>query len=108
MLFRSLVLLVGVVVGGLGQLAFAEGASTKISILHLNDLHGRLKEDEREGAIGFAKLKTRLDQVKEENPNTLLLSAGDTLHGTTLVNVTEGETIVKLIQCILRYIVCHN
>ncbi len=94
----TLLLVVGVVFGAVGQVVFAEGPTTKIILVHLNDIHGRVKEDEREGAIGFAKLKTKLDLLKEENPNLLLLNAGDTVHGTTLVNITEGETMIRLMN----------
>lgn len=93
----TLVLVLGLVLGTVGQIVFAEG-TTKITLVHLNDIHGRVKEDEREGAIGFSKLKTKIDLLREENPNLLLLNAGDTIHGTTLVNVTEGETMIKLMN----------
>lgn len=70
----------------------------KITVAHLNDIHGRVKPDEREGAIGFGRLKTKIDELKAENPNVLLLNAGDTFHGTTLINVTEGKTMVNLMN----------
>ena len=47
--------------------------------------------DEREGAIGLGRLKTKVEELREENPNILLLNAGDTLHGTTMVNVTKEK-----------------
>lgn len=70
----------------------------KITIVHLNDIHGRVKPDEREKAIGFSRLKTKIDELKADNPNVLVLNAGDTFHGTTLINVTEGETMVNLMN----------
>lgn len=70
----------------------------KITVVHLNDIHGRVKPDEREKAMGFGKLKTKIEELKAENPNVLVLNAGDTFHGTTLINVTEGETMVNLMN----------
>ncbi len=93
----TLALVLSFILGSISNIAYAD-SSKKITIVHVNDVHGRVKEDEREGAIGYSKLKTYLDSLKEKNPNTLLLNAGDTLHGTTLVNVTEGKTMVELMN----------
>lgn len=98
-LFLSLALMVGILVGVAPQVAFADGTKT-ITILHVNDVHGRVSPDEREGAIGFGRLKAKVDELKVENPNVLLLNAGDTLHGTTLINVTEGETMINLMNLV--------
>ena len=89
----SLALVVGLMVAPTG-VAFAEEAQT-LTIVHVNDVHGRLAESQWDGALGFAKLKTKVDQLRAEDPNLLLLNAGDTFHGTTEVNVTRGETMVE-------------
>ena len=96
-LFLSIALVIGILIGAAPKAAFAEEAKT-LTIVHVNDIHGRVQPDEREGAMGFARFKTKLDAMREANPNLLLLNAGDTLHGTTLVNVTEGETMVNLMN----------
>ncbi len=96
-LFLSLALVIGVVIGSAPMAAFAEEADVKqITIVHVNDVHGRVELDDYEGAIGFGRLKTKVEELRKENPNLLLVNAGDTLHGTTLVNVTQGETMVDL------------
>lgn len=96
-LFLSLTLVIGIVLGTVPMTAFAKDADVKkLTIVHLNDVHGRVELDEREGAIGYARLKTKVEEMRKENPNLLLLNAGDTLHGTTMVNVTKGETMVDL------------
>lgn len=99
-LFLSIALVVGILVGALPMVGFAEEAAKKLTIVHVNDMHGKVKEDERGGEMGFAKLKAKLDELKVANPNLLLLNAGDTVHGTTTVNVTKGETMVKLMNLI--------
>lgn len=100
-LFLSLALVVGIVLGAMPLTTFADDADVKkLTIVHLNDVHGRVELDERETAIGYARLKTKVDELRKENPNLLLLNAGDTLHGTTLVNVTKGETMVDLMNLV--------
>lgn len=73
-------------------------APKKIEIVHTNDIHGRINEDDFEKAAGFAKLQTKLKELRKENPNLLLLDAGDALHGTTAVNLSKGEEMVKLMN----------
>ena len=96
-LFLSLALILGILVGAAPQVAFADDVKT-ITILHVNDVHGRGQPDERDKAMGFALLKTKVDELREANPNTLLLNAGDTVHGTTIVNVSEGEAMISLMN----------
>jgi len=92
-------LVIGMVIGGTSSEVFAEG-STTITILHVNDVHGRLEPDEREGAMGFGVFKAKLDELREENPNLLLLNAGDALHGTTMVNLTDGEAMITMMNAV--------
>jgi len=95
-LFLSLVLVLGVLVGTWTK-AFAEEA-TKLTIVHVNDVHGRISPDEREGAMGFGKFKAKLDQLRGENENLLLLDAGDVLHGTIDINISQGEAMINLMN----------
>ena len=99
-LFLSIALVVGILVGSAPMVTYADEGVKTLTIVHVNDVHGRVEEDTRDGSIGFAKFKTKLDQLRESNPNLLLLNAGDTVHGTTLVNVTEGETMVGLMNLV--------
>ncbi|QED49647.1 bifunctional metallophosphatase/5'-nucleotidase [Cytobacillus dafuensis] len=69
----------------------------KITILHTNDSHGRVEESKNDG-MGFAKLSTLVKKYESENPNTLLLDAGDTLHGTTFATLSKGESIAKVMN----------
>lgn len=94
-LFLSLVLILGIMIGSVP--AFAEEAKV-LTIVHVNDVHGRLNIDEREGSIGLARLKTKVDELKAKNPNLLLVNAGDTLHGAIDINITKGETMVNLMN----------
>lgn len=97
-LFLAFAMIFGIMFGVGPTTASAEEAVSKITIVHLNDIHGRVEKDTRDGSIGFPRLKTKLDELRAEDPNLLLLNAGDTLHGTVLVNVTKGATMVGLMN----------
>lgn len=74
----------------------------KLTILHTNDVHGRIASytvSGVEGEIGgYAKLYTILTQIRKEAPNVILLDGGDTLHGTNLVNLQKGLNVVGLMN----------
>lgn len=62
-----------------------------LTIIGTTDIHGHIYnwsyEDgkERDNA-GMAKVKTFVDEVRAENPNTILIDAGDTIQGTILTD----------------------
>ena len=74
----------------------AEG-ETRITILGTSDLHGNIwgfsYEDNKETANnGIARLYTYIKQVREENPNTILLDNGDTIQGTIMTDDLYNKT----------------
>lgn len=93
----SLVLIVLLI---LSSISFAFGTTQdetkKITIIHTNDTHSRLLDTD--GGLGFAKIATIIQNTKKENPNTLVLDAGDTLHGMPIVNISEGENAIKILE----------
>lgn len=66
------------------------------TILHTNDTHGRIEEGDYAG-MGFPKIATLVKQYRDEG-NVLLLDAGDTFHGQTIVNLNEGEAAVEIMN----------
>ncbi|HBJ2621350.1 TPA: 5'-nucleotidase C-terminal domain-containing protein [Clostridium botulinum] len=76
--------------------AASKDDSTKITIIHTNDTHSRVLS--ADGGFGFAKIATIVNETKKENPNTLLVDAGDTLHGKPIVNVSKGENAIKILD----------
>ena len=68
-----------------------------ISIVHVNDTHGRIEENEKNGELGFAKLKTYFDN-RNSNNNALLLNAGDVIHGTTFATISRGESVIDVMN----------
>lgn len=77
--------------------AFAAEDGTEITIVHTNDTHSRIDEGKYAG-MGFAKIATKVEELRAENPNLLLLDAGDTFHGQTIATLVEGESIVKIMN----------
>ncbi|MFB9274200.1 5'-nucleotidase C-terminal domain-containing protein [Cohnella cellulosilytica] len=73
-----------------------QAASVKLQIVHFNDVHSRVEESDT--SIGYAKIAALIKQLKEANPNTLVLDAGDTFHGQTVANLVKGESIVQILD----------
>lgn len=82
----------------------AEAAQTiNLTILHTNDQHSRidpLPDDGRQygGMGGMAKRATLVEQIRKEEPNVLLLDAGDIWQGTPYFNFFKGEVEYKLMS----------
>lgn len=69
-----------------------------IIIVHTNDTHGRV---EAGTGMGFARINSKIKELKENNPGrVLVLDAGDTLHGQTILSISEGESMVEIMNLI--------
>ena len=96
-IFLSLALAISILLP-MGNMAFAEEAkSTKLTIVHTNDVHSRVVGDDKE-LIGYSKLATKIKELKEENPNVLVLDAGDVTHGLPIATISQGESIINLMN----------
>ncbi|ERN54018.1 bifunctional metallophosphatase/5'-nucleotidase [Alkalihalophilus marmarensis] len=65
-----------------------------VSVIHTNDLHGRIMHNVENGELGLAKISELTNQVRSQNP-TLLVDLGDTFHGTNYVNFNKGLAAVE-------------
>lgn len=95
------------VVGGLSLSSFAEPQVKKITILHTNDVHSHIDpfptDDPKYADLGgVARRATLIENIRQENPNTLLLDAGDIFQGTPYFNYYGGELEFKLMS-MLKY-----
>lgn len=79
-----------------GESTKAEAGEKTLTILHVNDTHGRYKYEEG-SIIGYPKAKTIIDEFKKNGP-TIALDAGDATHGTNFATLSQGESIVKLLD----------
>jgi len=71
-------------------------ADSTLTILHTNDTHSRLDpfpkdSGYRSGMGGVPRRATLIKLLKERNPNTLVLDAGDVFQGTPYFNFYEGK-----------------
>lgn len=67
-------------------------ATTDIQVLSINDFHGRLEQDLRNGEAGAAVLAGAVDAFEAKNPNTLFVAAGDSIGGTTFTSFIQQDT----------------
>src|SRR5437660_6727727 len=78
---------------------------TLITILHTNDTHSQIDpvaESDKQygGKGGVARRATLVKRVRKENPNTLLIDAGDVFQGTPYFNFYKGEVEYKAMSLI--------
>ena len=77
--------------------AEADTGEKHITILGTSDMHGNIwgfsYEDNAETANnGMARLYTYIQQVRAENPNTILIDAGDDIQGTIMTDDLYNKT----------------
>jgi len=89
--------------GGLSLQSFASKNTKHITILHTNDVHSHIDPfpitDSRYPNMGgVARRATLVEAIRKENPNTLLLDAGDIFQGTPYFNFYGGELEFKLMS----------
>lgn len=82
---------------------FASGEMVKLTVLHTNDMHCHIdpfsKSDaEYPGRGGMVRLATLVSNCRAENPNLLLLDAGDMFQGTPYFNYFKGDIMLKLMS----------
>lgn len=92
------------IVGFPRDLLTASAAETVITILHTNDTHSQIDplpaNDANSGKGGVARRATLVKRVRKENPNTLMIDAGDVLQGTPYFNFYKGEVEYKAMSAI--------
>ena len=79
-------------------------ADTIVTILHTNDTHSQIDplpaNDANAGKGGVARRATLVKRIRQENPNTLLVDAGDVMQGTPYFNFYRGEVEYKAMSAI--------
>lgn len=78
---------------------------TLITILHTNDTHSQIdplpaNDKLFPGKGGVARRATLVKRIRKENPNTLLIDAGDVFQGTPYFNFYKGEVEYKAMSAI--------
>lgn len=88
----------------------AAAGTTRLTILHTNDVHSRLDPfpmdgSRNQGLGGVASRATLIQQIRQQNEHVLLLDAGDIFQGTPYFNLYLGEPEIKAMSA-LGYDAC--
>ena len=88
---------------GLALTSCHKKANKHLTILHTNDVHSHIEpfvnnHPNYPNLGGIARRAALIEQVRLENPNTLLLDAGDIFQGTPYFNFFGGEVEFKLMS----------
>lgn len=93
----------------LGSVALqaCETSQKHITILHTNDTHSQIEpftvdHHKYSNKGGVARRASLIEKIRKQNPNTLLLDAGDIFQGTPYFNYFGGEIEFKLMS-LLKY-----
>lgn len=96
----SILLMVFLVSGFWGSSAFGatlnDDQTITLKIIHTNDTHSRYSYSAKNNTIGYAKLKTIINQ---ENPD-LTVDAGDIFHGQSFATIEQGGSIAELVAAV--------
>jgi len=102
--FCKTLLCAAVTLGAVSTQAFAE--EKIVTLIEMGDLHGTLvphaavlknpdgSEREVASSGGLARLKTLVDSIRDDNPEAVLLSAGDLTHGSAETLFTVGDAMM--------------
>jgi len=94
-----LILTLALLIPALGGITSAESSySGVVSIVHVNDVHGYVAETDK--AIGYAKISGFVDEMKANNPDTLVLDAGDVFTGNSYATFDRGESLTAVLNTI--------
>lgn len=91
----------GLSLSTLPQKLIAKRVSSKITLLHTNDIHCHINpfsEGALAGKGGLARLSGMIEKVRREEPNVMLLDSGDMFQGTPFFNNFKGELIFKVMS----------
>lgn len=94
------ILIVFMVLGFWGSPVFGatlnDDQTITLKIIHTNDTHSRYTYSVKNNTIGYAKLKTIMNQ---ENPD-LTVDAGDIFHGQSFATIETGGSIAELMAAV--------
>ena len=85
----------------------SKNKTVKITVLHTNDVHSHIdpfgpNDVKNANKGGISRRATLIQKLRNENPNTLLLDAGDIFQGTPYFNYFGGALEFKLMS-LLNY-----
>lgn len=89
--------------GGLSLSSFKSVNTKHLTVLHTNDVHSYIdpfpaNHPKNPNMGGVARRAALIESIRKENPNVLLLDAGDIFQGTPYFNYYGGELEFKLMS----------
>ena len=72
--------------------------SFDVKIVHTNDIHARVEEDDYNQVIGMDRLSGIAQTFTEGADGSLMLDSGDTFHGQPIATIVKGESVAKLMK----------
>ena len=69
-----------------------------VKIVHTNDIHARVEEDDYNQVIGMDRLSGITQAFTEGADGSLMLDSGDTFHGQPIATLVKGESVAKLMK----------
>jgi 5'-nucleotidase len=89
--------------GGLSLSSFESAETKHLTVLHTNDVHSYIDpfpptHPKNPNMGGVARRAALIESIRKENPNVLLLDAGDIFQGTPYFNYFGGEIEFKLMS----------
>lgn len=92
--------------GGLGGVPAASARTVEITVLYTTDIHGHLLPvTDYEGHTevgGLLRCATRIEEIRAEKENVLLVDSGDLIQGSAISYRTQGRSTIRAME-FLRY-----
>lgn len=76
----------------------SESTIFDVKIVHTNDIHARVEEDDYNQVIGMDRLSGIAQTFMEGADGSLMLDSGDTFHGQPIATIVKGESVAKLMK----------
>lgn len=70
-----------------------------VTVLHTNDVHGHMVEDDRNGVIGDALLSGIVNDYRSKG-TTLVFDSGDSFQGLPISNSSKGEDMATVMNAV--------
>lgn len=69
-----------------------------VRIVHTNDIHARVEEDDYNQVIGMDRLSGIAQTFVAGSDGSLILDSGDLFHGQPIATLVKGESVAKLVK----------
>ena len=79
--------------------ASTSASNDTVTVLHTNDVHGRMVEDDRNGVVGDALLSGIVNDSRSKG-TTLVFDSGDSFQGLPISNSSKGEDMASVMNAV--------